>query len=205
MLDFPLLFCRASACLFSATEHCHDSIEIATLDTDRGECLLQYANLAFEKLTGYSRKDVIGRTTRLGPYPSNCKDSGSGLDEQIYSQLEKGKMKEWKDYTSQKKNGETFKQNLQIIPVIGRGGKIAHLVAVKQEVKASTGGSIWNKLSRENRGSKDTVIFNSSPRPSISSAKLEPYMTIVINMINSAKEGSSPSIATKLSRAIVCI
>ena len=37
----------------------------------------QYANLAFEKLTGYARKDVIGRTTRLGPYPSNCKDSGS--------------------------------------------------------------------------------------------------------------------------------
>ena len=39
--------------------------------------LFQYANVAFEKLTGYSRKDVIGRTTRLGPYPSNCKDSGS--------------------------------------------------------------------------------------------------------------------------------
>ena len=33
--------CRAGACLFSAMEHCHDSIEIATLDTERGECLLQ--------------------------------------------------------------------------------------------------------------------------------------------------------------------
>ena len=52
-----ILFCRAAACLFSATEHCHDSIEIATLDTDRGECLLQVCNTV-------SQQNVL-----TGPFP----------------------------------------------------------------------------------------------------------------------------------------
>ncbi|XP_046839140.1 high affinity cAMP-specific and IBMX-insensitive 3',5'-cyclic phosphodiesterase 8A-like isoform X2 [Xenia sp. Carnegie-2017] len=180
---------RAAACLLIAAENCSDSIEIASFDTERGDCVLQYANHAFERNTGYSRKEMIGRATRLGPYPSNCKDPSSGLDEQSRIQLENGKSKEWKEYISHKKNGEAFKQNLKIIPILGQEGKITNLVAVKQE-------------NRESRVDKDGIIFNSSPRPSISSTKLEPYMTIVINMINSAKEGSLPNVAAKLSRAI---
>lgn len=39
-----VFFYRAAACLLIAAENCSDSIEIASFDTERGDCVLQVSN-----------------------------------------------------------------------------------------------------------------------------------------------------------------
>jgi diguanylate cyclase (GGDEF)-like protein/PAS domain S-box-containing protein len=88
-----------------------------------------FVNEAFERRTGYSRDEVLGRTPRLLQGPNTQRRA---LD-QIRAALE-----EWRparvDLVNYKKNGEPFWVDLDVSPVWDKQRKLTHWVAVGRDV-----------------------------------------------------------------------
>jgi diguanylate cyclase (GGDEF)-like protein/PAS domain S-box-containing protein len=88
-----------------------------------------FVNEAFERRTGYSRDEVLGRTPRLLQGPNTQRRA---LD-QIRAALE-----EWRparvDLINYKKNGEPFWVDLDVSPVWDKQRKLTHWVAVGRDV-----------------------------------------------------------------------
>jgi len=117
---------RLSHELFAkAVEHAADGIEI----TDAGFCL-QYVNPAFERITGYARQDMIGKT------PGSLVRSGH-LDAAYYESIERtiraGRI--WRgELIARGKDGQLHYQEATISPVIDASGEIPHFIAVKRDI-----------------------------------------------------------------------
>ncbi len=88
-----------------------------------------FINEAFERRTGYSREEVIGRTPRLLQGPDTQR---SELD-RIRAALE-----QWEpvrvDLINYKKNGEPFWVDLDVSPVWDSSRKLTHWVAVGRDI-----------------------------------------------------------------------
>lgn len=111
--------------LSAVVEHTADLVFI----TDENG-IIQYVNPAFEKQTGYSEKEIVGKTT-----PRIFK---SGLhDERLYTNL-------WKTITSgsvfqevitnRKKNGEFYHEVKTITPIKDSNGNITHFVSIGKDI-----------------------------------------------------------------------
>ncbi|KAJ7385255.1 High affinity cAMP-specific and IBMX-insensitive 3',5'-cyclic phosphodiesterase 8B [Desmophyllum pertusum] len=203
---------RATSCLFSAIDHCHDAIEITSLDPDKSE--FQYVNPAFEKLTGYWRSEVIGH-----PLASvlNSEYEKPELYESIHAHLKKGKPWEGK-ILGKRKNGESFLQNVHIIPVIGKGGKVTHHVTVKRELTQANPLNQVNMNMEVNMhmespttasGVTEQVQINTLTNGGIlrrhsttTTTKIEAPITKVINMLSAAQENSPMSVVQALDRVL---
>ncbi len=136
-LSEPVPGLECTGCLerFAKFRECYDRIYRAveqTADTvvitDR-QGLIEYVNPAFEKTTGYSRDEAVGRTPRM---------LKSGYhDQQFYTQL-------WKQLlagkpflgtiVNRKKSGEEYWAEQTITPVKDDGGQITHFVSVLKDV-----------------------------------------------------------------------
>ncbi|MGH6961986.1 MAG: PAS domain-containing protein, partial [Dongiaceae bacterium] len=117
---------RLSHELFArAVEHAADGIEI----TDAG-FRLQYVNPAFERITGYARRDVIGKT------PGSLVGSGhvdAAYCESIERTIRAGKI--WRgELVARGKDGQLHYQEATISPVIDASGEIPHFIAVKRDI-----------------------------------------------------------------------
>ncbi len=92
---------------------------------------IEYANPAFERITGYSPHEVIGRDPRFMGAP--------GLDEEERAQLRKA-IRERREvnviFRNLRKNGEIFWNDLTITPVSDGRGKVTHFIGVFQDVTA---------------------------------------------------------------------
>jgi diguanylate cyclase (GGDEF)-like protein/PAS domain S-box-containing protein len=88
-----------------------------------------FVNEAFERRTGYSREEVLGRTPRLLQGP---KTQRKELD-RIRAALE-----QWEpvrvDLINYKKNGEAFWVDLEVSPVWDQARKLTHWVAVGRDI-----------------------------------------------------------------------
>ena len=88
-----------------------------------------FVNEAFERRTGYSREEVMGRTPRLLQGPATQREE---LD-RIRAALE-----QWQparvDLINYKKNGEAFWVDLEVSPVWDQERKLTHWVAVGRDV-----------------------------------------------------------------------
>ena len=88
-----------------------------------------YVNNAFEKMTGYSKAEIIGKTPRLMQGPNTQPEE---LD-RIRSALEK-----WQPIRSEvinyKKNGEEFWLEMEIVPIADSTGWYTHWVAVERDI-----------------------------------------------------------------------
>jgi len=109
--------------LSNAMDHAADIIFI----TDR-EGIIEYLNLAFETITGYSKAEALGNTPRI---------LKSGLmDPQYYKNI-------WDTILSGKvirneainknKNGEIFFYDQTITPLIGDDGKVTHFISTGKD------------------------------------------------------------------------
>jgi PAS domain S-box-containing protein len=108
----------------AAVEHAGDSVMIT--DTDG---VIQYVNPAFERITGYSRQEAVGRK------PSLLKSGRHGLEfyAELWNTLKRGQV--WKArYTNRRKDGRLYEAESTNSVVHDAAGRATHFVAVQRDV-----------------------------------------------------------------------
>jgi two-component system, cell cycle sensor histidine kinase and response regulator CckA len=97
---------------------------VIVLDTDK---IIQYANPAFETITGFKREEVIGR-----PLPVN-ESQDEAFYREFWKALESGKT--WKGrLINRKKDGVLYTEEAIISPVFGASGSIVSYVSVTRDI-----------------------------------------------------------------------
>ncbi len=113
--------------LASAVDQVAEIIEICGADGT-----LQYVNGSFERITGYSREEALGRTPasllRSNIHPIE-------FYEDLWRQVMSGKP--WSGrIVSRARSGRLIHQDATVSPVLDEFGQVSHLVAVKRDVTA---------------------------------------------------------------------
>ena len=116
---------------FAVLEAASESILVTDADLDGPGPIIVYANPAFERMTGWTAREVIGRSPRIL--------QGAGTDLSIFlgmrEALENGHR--WEGQTvNYRKNGCQFVMEWSITPLRGKAGQITHFVAVQRDVTA---------------------------------------------------------------------
>ena len=110
--------------LYPAIDQAAEAIVI----TD-AEGIIQYVNPAFERVSGYSRKEALGNTPRV-------LKSGSHKDyfyKEMWNILTSGRT--WSGrIINKKKDGSLYTEEVVISPVLDSGGKITNYVSVKRDI-----------------------------------------------------------------------
>ena len=107
-----------------------DQSPVSIIITDR-QGIIEYANLYFTTLTGYSLQEVIGERPRI---LKSGHTSNSGYQE-LWQTILRGET--WKgEFYNRKKNGEMYWEAADISPILGEDGEITHFLAVKQDITA---------------------------------------------------------------------
>jgi PAS domain S-box-containing protein len=102
------------------------SESIVITDTDAA---IVYVNPAFEKLTGYTRAEVIGKNPRV----LKAGLHGPEHYRSLWSTL--GKSETWRgDFVNRRKDGSLFEEEASISPVFDATGKLINYIAVKRDV-----------------------------------------------------------------------
>jgi len=115
---------EARACLATAIEQAAETIVIT--DTDG---TIQYVNPAFEKLSGYSREEAIGKNPRILKSGRHDQDFYRAM----WDTLTRGEV--WTgNVINERKDGKIFEEVAVISPVRDASGKIVNYVAVKRDV-----------------------------------------------------------------------
>jgi PAS domain S-box-containing protein len=110
--------------LASAIDHATDSVVI----TDP-EGTIQYVNPAFEKVTGYSRREAVGHTPRL----LNSSKQNRAFYETLWKTITAGKT--WSGrLINLRKDKSEFSEEATISPVFDTTGIIVNYVAIKRDV-----------------------------------------------------------------------
>ncbi|MCB2180675.1 MAG: response regulator [Desulfobulbaceae bacterium] len=110
--------------LTTVIEQAADSIVI----TDKSGTI-QYVNPCFEKVTGYSKEEAIGKNPRF--LQSGSHDTN--FYRQMWNTLTSGKV--WRgNLINRKKDGTLFEEEASITPVLNKAGAIIHYVALKRDV-----------------------------------------------------------------------
>lgn len=117
--------------LESVVTHSNDMIlitEAEPMDDPLGPKIL-YVNDAFERITGYSKDEIINKTPRILQGPDTNK---------LRLKLLKESMKKWETHNTEilnyKKNGEPFWNNFTIVPIADETGWYTHWVAIERDV-----------------------------------------------------------------------
>jgi PAS domain S-box-containing protein len=109
--------------LATAVDHSGESIMITDVEAN-----IQYVNPAFERLTGYSLDEVLGKNPRL----LKSGKAGPEFYRDLWDTITRGS--DWYGhFTNKKKDGTLFEEEATISPVRD-GGRIVNYVAVKRDV-----------------------------------------------------------------------
>lgn len=111
-------------------EAAQESILITTADLDAPGPSIVYANPAFERMTGWSREEIVGRSPRILQGPKTDLRIFSHLKEELRS----GKI--WEGQTiNYRKDGSEFWMEWSIVPLT-ESGQTYQYVAIQRDVSA---------------------------------------------------------------------
>ncbi|MDA3958012.1 PAS domain S-box protein [Oceanispirochaeta sp.] len=103
------------------------SVEVIVITDTSGN--IQYINPAFEKVTGYSRDEVIGRNPRL----LKCGKQNDAFYIDLWETISKGLI--WRGIMINRcKNGSLYTEEAIISPLLDESANVSHYVAVKRNV-----------------------------------------------------------------------
>ena len=110
--------------LSAAIEQTAESVIITATDST-----ILYVNPAFEKISGYRRHEVIGRTPNI----LNSGRQDSGFYQELWSTIPTGKV--WQGrFVNKRKDGTFYTEDATITPVRNENGDIANYVSVQRDV-----------------------------------------------------------------------
>jgi PAS domain S-box-containing protein len=90
---------------------------------------VQYANPAYERISGYTREEMIGQSHRI--LKSSTQDGG--LPAEMMDTLARGDV--WSGHMiNEKKDGTTYKVEVSVSPIRDKTGAIMHYVAIERDV-----------------------------------------------------------------------
>jgi PAS domain S-box-containing protein len=90
---------------------------------------IEYVNPVIEKLSGYSKEELIGKNPRIFSSGKTKKEEYKVLWDTITSG------KSWSgEFQNKKKNGELYWESASISPVLNNVGKITHFLAIREDV-----------------------------------------------------------------------
>ncbi len=108
-------------------DECVNGVTLA--DPDLEDSPIVYANKAFENMTGYSQKEVIGRNCRFLQGEDRDQEERYKLAEAISEQ--KPIEVTLRNY---KKNGDLFYNRLKMTPLFDRRGNLIYFLGVQYDV-----------------------------------------------------------------------
>lgn len=107
-----------------------DYMPTAVLITDPAG-RIEYVNLSFTEMSGYTAEEVIGHTPTL----LNSGLQGEKLFRQMWQTIESGKL--WQgEFFNRHKNGRLYWAEAHILPVYDARGQLQHYVAVEMDVSS---------------------------------------------------------------------
>jgi PAS domain S-box-containing protein len=115
---------RTRLVLSQAVEQTTSSVIIT--DTEGS---IEYVNPAFERLTGYTAAEVLGKTPRIlrsGAQPD-------GVYRALWSAVTRGKPFS-AEFTNRRKDGSEYVQRTTVFPIVGEEGQVERLVGLGQDV-----------------------------------------------------------------------
>ena len=108
--------------LLEQYRHLLDESSVVTRSDQDG--VITYVNESFEKVSGYTKDDIIGKTHTLLRHPDTPKSQFQNL----WNTILKGDI--WKGILKNKrKNGESYYSSLTIIPIKNKNGKILRYIS----------------------------------------------------------------------------
>ena len=103
-----------------------------------------YANSAFEEMTGYDRKEIVGKTPRILQGPDTDRKTLASLR----AALEAGQC--WSgEAVNYRKDGSTYAVEWNVAPVLDGDGTISHWVSVQRDVTKERAERITLKRQRK--------------------------------------------------------
>ena len=101
--------------------------EIVLITDEKADIV--YANPAFEKITGYSRMEVLGKNPRI----LKSGEQDHAFYQQMWASLSAGRT--WHGrFVNKKKNGSLYTEEATISPVLDTSGNVINYVAVKRDI-----------------------------------------------------------------------
>jgi PAS domain S-box-containing protein len=130
-----------------AVEQTGDSIFITN---EKG--IIVYANLAFERITGYPREEVLGKPASILKSGLHDKD----FYQDFWDTIIMGNTY-WGEFANRKKGGELYHEEKTVTPILDQRGEITHFIStgrdITQRVEAYQDlqhqASTWNQISKE--------------------------------------------------------
>ena len=108
-------------------DECVNGVTLA--DPDLEDMPIVYANKAFEKITGYSQEDIVGRNCRFLQGDEREQEGRYQIAEAI-----KNSMPVVVTLRNYKKNGQLFYNRLKITPLCDRQGKVIYFLGVQYDI-----------------------------------------------------------------------
>lgn len=120
-------------------------VGITISDPDQDDNPIIYANEAFERITGYSREEVIGRNCRF----LQGEESDPQAIATIRKAIDEGEPVSV-ELVNYRRSGEPFWNELTIAPLIDESGQITNFVGFQDDVSERKGAELAVERERRN-------------------------------------------------------